>query len=280
MANKRADRRKYHYIYKITRNDGSGKYYIGMHSTDNLDDGYFGSGKRLWHSINKHGIEAHSKAILEFLPSRDELKIREKQLVNEKCLADPLCMNLKLGGEGGGIFYGHPNSLIKLRDPAVQAKAGRNAAITIARKRAEDPEYDKAFRENAKKAFENTKSFLGKSHTVQTRLLIGEKSKINQLGEKNSQYGTCWVYNEHGAIKIPKDKLDEYLMNGYSLGRCAKVKISKEPKIIDNEIVSKRLEDVKNSQYPKRGSLTVLRDLWGMSHTKLVKLFLKKYHKV
>lgn len=34
----RADERKFHYIYKITRFDG--KYYIGMHSTDDLDDGY------------------------------------------------------------------------------------------------------------------------------------------------------------------------------------------------------------------------------------------------
>lgn len=28
-----------------------------MHSTDNLDDGYVGSGKRLWNSIKKHGKE-------------------------------------------------------------------------------------------------------------------------------------------------------------------------------------------------------------------------------
>ncbi len=37
---KQAERRKFHYIYKITRIDGSGKYYIGMHSTDDLEDGY------------------------------------------------------------------------------------------------------------------------------------------------------------------------------------------------------------------------------------------------
>lgn len=40
---KRAIFRKYHYIYKITRNQ-DGKFYVGMHSTDDLDDGYFGSG--------------------------------------------------------------------------------------------------------------------------------------------------------------------------------------------------------------------------------------------
>ena len=96
----RADQRKHHYIYKITRVDGSGKYYIGMHSTDDLDDGYFGSGTYLWHSINKHGKDAHSKEILEHLPSRKDLKLREKEIVNEELLGDPLCMNLKCGGEG------------------------------------------------------------------------------------------------------------------------------------------------------------------------------------
>ena len=37
---------KYHYIYKTTCNV-TGKYYIGMHSTSNLNDGYIGSGRRL-----------------------------------------------------------------------------------------------------------------------------------------------------------------------------------------------------------------------------------------
>lgn len=99
MAATRPEKRKFHYIYKITRFDG--KYYIGMHSTDNLDDGYVGSGKQLWYSINYHGLEKHSKEILEFLPDRASLKKREKELVNEECLKDPICMNLKLGGDGG-----------------------------------------------------------------------------------------------------------------------------------------------------------------------------------
>ena len=44
--------KKYHFIYKTT-NLLSGKYYIGMHSTDNLDDGYLGSGYRLRLAIKK-----------------------------------------------------------------------------------------------------------------------------------------------------------------------------------------------------------------------------------
>ena len=58
--------KKYHFIYKTT-NLLSGKYYIGMHSTDNLDDGYLGSGRRLRYSINKYGKESHKREIIEFV---------------------------------------------------------------------------------------------------------------------------------------------------------------------------------------------------------------------
>ena len=116
----RAQRRKYHYIYKIT-NKLNGKFYIGMHSTDNLDDGYFGSGKIINYSVNKHGIENHRVEILEFLDSREELKKREAEIVNEELLSDPLCMNSKFGGEGG---WDH----INIGSGEYQAKAGKNGA--------------------------------------------------------------------------------------------------------------------------------------------------------
>ena len=96
----RAQRRKYHYIYKTTCII-TNKFYIGMHSTDNLEDGYVGSGKRLWYSINKHGKENHVCQILEFLPDRDSLREREKEVVNQEMLNEELCMNLAIGGEGG-----------------------------------------------------------------------------------------------------------------------------------------------------------------------------------
>jgi len=94
-------RAKFHYIY-VTRCLITDRYYIGMHSTDNLDDDYIGSGKRLWQSIKKHGREQHICEILEFLSTREELRLREAEHVNEERLKlDPYCMNLALGGEGG-----------------------------------------------------------------------------------------------------------------------------------------------------------------------------------
>jgi group I intron endonuclease len=100
--------KKYHFIYKTT-NLLSGKYYIGMHSTDDLNDGYMGSGKRLRYSINKYGKQNHKVDILEFFDSRDELKKREKEIVNLNELSKEECMNIIVGGEGGatrtGMFH-------------------------------------------------------------------------------------------------------------------------------------------------------------------------------
>ena len=76
-----------HYLYKTTCLV-TGRYYIGIHSTNNLDDGYMGSGKRLRYSLRKHGIDNHTKEIIEFFETREslveaEIKIVTSELVNQ-----------------------------------------------------------------------------------------------------------------------------------------------------------------------------------------------------
>jgi len=95
----RASRRKYHIIYKTTCMI-NGNFYIGMHSTDNLNDGYLGSGTRLRRSIAKHGAEQHCVEVLEHLHDRTSLAKRETELVNEQLLLNKRCMNLIPGGTG------------------------------------------------------------------------------------------------------------------------------------------------------------------------------------
>ncbi len=52
---------------------------------------------------------------------------------------------------------------------------------------------------------------LGKTHRAETKLLQSQ----SHTGEKNSQYGTCWVTDGVKPIKIKKDSLDEYLAKGF-----------------------------------------------------------------
>ena len=98
-----------YYIYKTTCTI-TNKYYIGMHKTCNLKDGYMGSGLLLRRSITKHGRENHLFEILEYCTDEIDLCKKEEEIVNEELLLDNLCMNLKIGGIGGATMTGRKQS--------------------------------------------------------------------------------------------------------------------------------------------------------------------------
>ena len=180
---KQAVRRKYHYIYKITRIDGSDKFYIGMHSTDNLDDGYFGSGSLLSRSIKKHGQDKHVKEILEHLPTREALKLREKELVNEELLGDKRCMNLKLGGHGG---FDHLND----GSDSHKERASRGGKIALSaswqnhqfRERQSMLKRERSKRLYSDSNFSKSARFSGKQHSDQTRKKMSVSNAGKQTG--------------------------------------------------------------------------------------------------
>ena len=95
----RASNRKHHIVYK-TICTVTGRYYYGLHSTDNLNDGYLGSGKRLCRSVNKYGRDAHVRQILFEFASREEASNCEKQIITKEMLEDPNCLNCGPGGLG------------------------------------------------------------------------------------------------------------------------------------------------------------------------------------
>ena len=73
----------YFIIYRTTCL-ATNKFYIGMHKTKNLQDGYLGSGLILKRSINKYGKHTHKFEIIEFLPNLDSLIKREREIVKVK----------------------------------------------------------------------------------------------------------------------------------------------------------------------------------------------------
>lgn len=72
-----------HYVYKTTNNI-NGKYYIGKHSTFDLNDGYLGSGKILRLAIKKYGKQNFSREILRIFDTESEAQQYEKLLITEK----------------------------------------------------------------------------------------------------------------------------------------------------------------------------------------------------
>lgn len=112
-----------HYtIYKIT-NLINGKIYIGKHQTEDLNDGYMGSGKRLALAIEKHGIKNFKKEILFQFDNEDDMNAKEAELVTEEFVKENTNYNLCPGGHGG---WGYINSTgLNLRTGMIHSEDSR-----------------------------------------------------------------------------------------------------------------------------------------------------------
>lgn len=212
--------RKYHYIYKITH-PTSGAYYIGMHSTNNLDDGYFGSGSHLRRSVKKHGKSEHKMEILEFLPDREALTERERELVNAEILKDPDCLNIALGGNFAGFYVmDHKKAW---EDPERRKRAGIRAKAFW-----EDPVYREKLEAalRARRLTEEQKeqravavSASWAAMTDETRELRAAKIRATcKANYKSGVTGKFWVVNQEGRKLITPDELQSHLAQGFRRG--------------------------------------------------------------
>lgn len=85
--------KKYHTVYKVIN-----KIYIGVHSTDNLNDNYYGSGKSIRKALKKYGKENFEKRIL-FISSFKHLSYKlEKLLVTQAIVKSDNYYNMMPGG--------------------------------------------------------------------------------------------------------------------------------------------------------------------------------------
>ena len=96
-------------IYQI-KNKINGKIYIGKHQTENLDDGYFGSGIALREALKKYGKDNFLKEILFVFDSEEEMNAKERELITEDFVKRKDTYNLGVGGEGGPHFKGKSHS--------------------------------------------------------------------------------------------------------------------------------------------------------------------------
>lgn len=88
---------RFYYFYKIT-NTINGKFYYGVHETDNLNDGYMGSGIAIRKAYKKYGIENFQKEILNFFNNSEEMYAYEEKIVTNELVNNQQCYNMIIGG--------------------------------------------------------------------------------------------------------------------------------------------------------------------------------------
>lgn len=290
--------KKYNYFYKITNNLNN-HFYYGIHSTDNLEDGYMGSGTRLNYAYKKYGIENFTKEILKFFDTRKECAEYEAEMVTEELIHSKECYNVVGGGdtfatsgtitakdkdgnflqvsiyderwlngelEGSTkgrfrVIDNNGNIFLTTKDDEKYISGEVKSIVcgTVAVKFANNQD-EKLFRvsvdderlksgelivwtknhvlakDKSGKVFYVDKHderyisgtltpfWVGRKHKEETINKVKQiyKEIKHQQGEKNSQYGTCWVTKDNENKKIKKEELDTYIQMGWIKGRKIK----------------------------------------------------------
>lgn len=91
---------KIYIIYKTT-NLLNNKIYIGFHGTDNINDGYLGSGRVFLKALKRYGKENFKKEILFTFENKVDALKKEAELVSADFIKQGENYNCTLGGLGG-----------------------------------------------------------------------------------------------------------------------------------------------------------------------------------
>lgn len=245
---------KYHYFYKITNNINN-HFYYGVHNTNNLNDGYMGSGKRLQYAYKKYGIKNFTKEILKFFDTTEEAFIYESEIVTEDLVKNNDCYNSKLGGDyswkttkntisvkdsSGNYFSIHKDDErlgktlhgVTKNHVVVKDKNGNNFYVECNDERIKTGELI-----HCGIGFIHAKDKNGNFYYVakdDPRWISGELvgcTKGNRYSEESKQrikdalktkhapHKTCYVCNEFEILKINIAEKDNFLQRGYQQGR-------------------------------------------------------------
>ena len=218
----------FYYLYKIT-NLKNKKVYVGVHKTNDLADGYMGSGKLIIAAIKKYGLDFFKKEIIEFFNSEHEMFNREREVVTEEFVTSGNTYNLTSGGNGG-FSYINRNGL--------QRVARINANNTMLTKYGEDflriigKKGSEVLRSNGQleiaanriRQYPGNKTEQQKANSIKAmnspeakakKKLTWEKTGKGK-GQKNSQFGSMWITD---GISNQKIKKTDTIPDGWQRGR-------------------------------------------------------------
>jgi group I intron endonuclease len=156
----------YMYVY-LTTNIVNGKGYVGQHVSDDKNNKYLGSGILINKAIQKYGKNNFAKEIIEYCTSEKQLNEQEEYWIKEKHTLTPNGYNISESGYGNGT---------RGVEPWNKGKHGIYSDETIERM-------------TRKLKLINVKGCEGHPRSEKCKRKIGDKNKINSLGEKNGMFG-------------------------------------------------------------------------------------------
>ncbi len=157
--------KKYHFVY-ITRRIGTPYYYYGVHSTNNINDGYIGSGYHFLNAVRKYGKESFSREIIKFFESHDEALKFENEIITKEVLEDEYCYNIQHGGKGSKDEH----TLSTKEKMSLSAKERKIPQET---------------RNKLKESMKRKIELYGYYHSEETRKRISETLKSKDMGKYN-----------------------------------------------------------------------------------------------
>lgn len=191
-----------------------------------------GSGKRLHYAYEKYGIEHFTKEILKFFNTRKEVAEYEAEIVNEVLIKDTNCYNISCGGDGWkmvGTATMHDENgnyfRVNVDDPRVLS--GEVVSMNKGKTLVKDINgnfYNVSVNDPRYISGELKPAWCGRKHSPETieKFKNTYKRIGHQQGEKNSQFGTCWITKDGINKKIKKEELIDYINNGWIKGRKIK----------------------------------------------------------
>lgn len=206
----------YYTVYRI-KNKINNKEYIGKHQTEDLEDGYMGSGKLIQRAIQKYDVKNFSKEILHIYDTEEEMNAKEKELVTEEYCSWSNTYNLCPGGRGG-FGYINKNGLISSNESRKKGYLSAKSFMTDSDKnmRAGDKSKELGVGIHDPK---NRFDWTGKKHREESRQKISIAMTGKYNGANNPSYGKCWITNNIENKMIKKEELDNWLCKGYRKGR-------------------------------------------------------------
>ena len=173
----------YYYLYEVT-NLVNEKTYIGQHITDDLEDGYFGSGKALKSAIKKYGRDKFKKEILLFARNQQALNILEMMAVTPEFCARKDNYNMKEGGNSG-----RPNPEIreKMRQKKLGARNHNYGKPKTEKWKAKVSAAQKGKIVSKETRLKLSIAKLGFKHTEETKRKIGIASAARPRTEENKR---------------------------------------------------------------------------------------------